>query len=78
MRSLSCGLALALFVSAAAHAATSTFTDPTAFSAALPNRISTLDFDSETAGTLIPSASSLGDITFTYAMRLKPRRGRTD
>ncbi len=64
--SLSCGLAL--LVASAAHAATTTFTDPTAFSAALPDRVSTLDFDTESAGTLIPSGSSLDDITFTYAI----------
>jgi hypothetical protein len=62
------GLVLTSFFASVAHSATTTFTDPVAFAAALPNQVSTLDFDSETAGTLIPSGSSLDDITFTYAI----------
>ncbi len=53
-----------------AHAAPMTFTDQASFLAAIagfPN-IQTLDFESQTAGDLIPSGSSVGGITFTYSI----------
>jgi hypothetical protein len=48
------------------YAATTTYTDQAAFLAALSNPVNTLDFDSTAAGTLIPSGSALGGLTFTY------------
>ncbi len=47
-------------------AATTTYTDQAAFLAALNGPANTLDFDSATAGSLIPSGSTLGGITFSY------------
>jgi hypothetical protein len=51
------------------HCAIIAYTDRTAFDAALGGlgyTPSTLNFDSETAGSLIASGSSVGDTTFTY------------
>lgn len=59
------GLVTTLF-SAHLYAATTTYTDPAAFLAALPGAANRLDFDSSAAGALIPSGSSLGGLTFTY------------
>ena len=47
-------------------AATTTYTDQAAFLAALNGPANTLDFDSAASGSLIPSGSSLGGITFSY------------
>ena len=55
-------------VSISANAAITAYTDETSFLAALPGTASTLDFDSTTAGTLIPSGNSLGRVTFTYSI----------
>jgi hypothetical protein len=55
-----------LALSVSANAAIVTYTDETSFLTALSGPTSTLDFDSTTAGTLIPSGNSLGGITFTY------------
>lgn len=52
--------------SAHLNAATTTYTDQTAFLAALSSPANTLDFDSTAAGTLIPSGSTLGGLSFTY------------
>jgi len=49
-----------------AHAAIITYTDQVTFLTALPGSASTLDFDSVAAGTLIPSGSAVGGITFSY------------
>jgi hypothetical protein len=49
-------------------ALTTTYTDPTLFGAALPGPASTETFEGLTAGTLIPSGSSVGDITFSYSL----------
>ncbi len=53
---------------AVANAVTTTYTDEASFLAALPGPASTLDFESAPAGTLIPSGSSLGGVTFTYSI----------
>jgi hypothetical protein len=58
--------AAVVFASSTANAALVTYTDQAAFMAALPGPASTLDFDSLAAGTLIPSGSAVGGITFTY------------
>jgi hypothetical protein len=55
-----------LVLSVSANAAIITYTDETSFLAALSGPTSTLDFDSTTVDTLIPSGNSLGGITFTY------------
>jgi hypothetical protein len=63
-------LALALLPAHAGRATTTTTTyaDSTAFGLALPGPSATLDFEGLTAGTLIPSGSTEGGITFTYAI----------
>lgn len=50
-----------------AHATPVAYTDQASFLAALASS-STLDFDSETAGSTIPSGGSVGGVTFTYAL----------
>lgn len=60
-------LALTSFLfSATSYAVTTTYTDQASFLAALPGPANTLDFDSVAAGTLIPSGTTVGDITFNY------------
>lgn len=58
----------ALLAAAPASAVTLTFTDSASFLAALPGPPSTLDFESLAPGTLIPSGSGTGGITFTYSL----------
>ena len=55
-----------LLLSVSANAAIITYTDEASFLAALSGPASTLDFDSTSVGTLIPSGNSLGGVTFTY------------
>jgi hypothetical protein len=55
-----------LLLSVSANAAIITYTDEASFLAALSGPASTLDFDSTSVGTLIPSGNSLGEVTFTY------------
>lgn len=47
-------------------AAPITFTDPGAFLANLPGTANTLNFESQGAGSIVPSGSGLGGITFNY------------
>ena len=61
-------LALALLPAQAGRATTTTYTDSTAFGLALPGPSATLDFEGLAPGTLIPSGSTEGGITFTYAI----------
>jgi hypothetical protein len=51
-----------------AQAAPQAYTDQSTFIAALPGASTTLDFDSAPADSLIPSASALSGITFSYAL----------
>lgn len=55
-----------LLLSVSTNAAIITYTDEASFLAALSGPASTLDFDSTSVGTLIPSGNSLGEVTFTY------------
>lgn len=48
------------------NAALLTFTDQASFLASLPGAANTRNFDSQAAGTLIPSGSAVDGITFTY------------
>jgi len=57
---------LALGLTPAVNAALLTFTNQAAFLAALPGPANTLDFDSQAAGTLIPSGSAIDGVTFNY------------
>jgi hypothetical protein len=57
---------VALGLTTAVNAALLTFTDQAAFLAALPGAANTLDFDSQAAGTLIPSGSTIDGVTFNY------------
>ncbi len=61
-------LAGAALWSAPAWSATMTFTDPALFSAALPGPAQVLDFDALAPGTLLPSGSTQGGVTFTYSI----------
>jgi hypothetical protein len=51
-----------------AQAAPQAYTDQPTFVAALPGTSTTLDFDSATADSLIPSGSALSGITFSYSL----------
>jgi hypothetical protein len=51
-----------------ARATPQIYTDQATYIAALPGASTTLDFDSATADSLIPSASALDGITFGYAL----------
>ena len=65
------GMALsALAFMGTAHSAVMTYTDSTAFFAALPSVGSslTLDFESQTPGHEVVSGGTLGGITFTYTI----------
>src|SRR5262245_61116459 len=59
----------ALFVASTSQAMTS-FTTSTGFEAGLLGTatVSRLDFEGVAAGTLLPSGSSLGGVTFTYSI----------
>jgi hypothetical protein len=48
------------------HAVPTGYTTQAAFVAALPGPATTVDFEGLAAGTLVPSGSSVGGITFTY------------
>jgi hypothetical protein len=50
------------------QAAPQVYTDQATFVAALPGASSTVDFDSATADSLIPSGSALSGIAFSYAL----------
>ena len=63
---LCAGVVASLF-SAHLYAATTTYTDQATFLAALTSPGNTLDFDSTAAGSLIPTGSALGGLTFTYS-----------
>ena len=60
--------AMGLTVPGSGKASTTTFTDSTAFGLALPGPSVTLDFEGLAAGTLLPSGSTEGGITFTYTI----------
>lgn len=57
---------VALLATGIASAAPSGFTDPTAFTAALPAPATTVDFESAAPGVAIPSGSSQGAVAFSY------------
>ncbi len=61
-------LASAALWSAPAWSVTVTFTDPALFSAALPGPAQVLDFDALAPGTLLPSGSTQGGVTFNYSI----------
>ncbi len=50
------------------HAAAVAYSDQASFFSALPGGSQTLDFESLSSGTLIPSASVVGGTTFTYSI----------
>ncbi len=60
------GLLAAGLLSTPAGATPVTFTNQAAFTASLPGPATTLDFDGLSAGTLIPSGTTLDGITFDY------------
>ena len=65
----SCGFASVLFLGLASSGhAFSTFTDSSAFDAAVAGTTATIDFDGTAAGTTLASGSGVGDVTFTYSI----------
>ncbi len=58
----------AVVLAGPAYSVTVTYTDPAAFAAALPGPAQVLDFDSLAPGTLLPSGSTQGGVTFTYSI----------
>ena len=70
-RTAACVFALSLLACPAASA--TPFTDPVAFTSAisgLTGIVSTFDFETSPAGTIIPNGSSIGGITFTSSIGL--------
>ncbi len=66
-KNCSYGLLLCTLIAGPVNAAIVTYTDPTAFNAAISGRSnSTLDFDSAAAGTTIANGGSLGGLSFVY------------
>lgn len=55
-----------------ANAATVTFTDQSSFLSSLSGSSSTLDFESQSSGSLINSGDTLGGITFSYSIGPPP------
>ena len=45
-----------------------TYADPTPINASLPGPAQVLDFDALAPGTLLPSGSTQGGVTFNYAI----------
>ena len=62
-----CSLVLLLW-SLTVFAAPTVYSDRSAFDAAQTGTVSTLDFDTETPGSLLAPGTNLDDITFTYAL----------
>jgi hypothetical protein len=57
-----------IMLASIAQAAPQIYTDQATFIAALPGTYTTLNFDSATAESVIPSASALGGVTFGYSL----------
>ncbi len=63
-----CVLLVGSLAPGSAAALTTTYTDESLFVAALPGPGTTLDLESLAPGTLLPSGSTVGDLTLTYAI----------
>jgi hypothetical protein len=68
----------AVLGAAIAEASPTTYTSQAAFLTALGGPSQTLDFDTLAAGTLIPSGTAQGGITFTYSLGARQLQVRND